>query len=300
MSADGDPADAAIETVIAARPRDIGGMAVRRSIPTAVRRTLGPFLFFDHMGPLALPPGQGADTPPHPHIGLATITYLFDGELVHRDSLGSEQAIRPGDVNWMTAGRGIAHSERSPDAARAAGARLHGIQTWVALPRDREEAAPAFAHHPAAALPLHHVPGVALRVIAGTAYGQHSPAPVELPTLYVHAEISAGGGAFTVDDTHAERAVYVADGEVEVAGATHAPGSLVVLRAGAEVRVAAAGAAHVMLVGGAPLDGPRHIWWNFVASSQDRIERAKAAWRDGAFAKVFHDEVEFVPLPGPR
>lgn len=285
-----------IDLIIPTRPRDIGGFSVRRSLPVAARRLVGPFIFFDHMGPAELAPGEGVDTPPHPHIGLATITYLFDGALVHRDSVGSEQRIEPGDVNWMIAGKGIAHSERTPPELRERGARLHGLQTWVALPRDREDAEPTFEHHPSATLPLVRRPGAELRVIAGTAYGQRAPTRVLLPTLYVHARLDAGA-TLEVDDEHAERAIYVVDGSIELAGQTFGEAQMIVLRPGARAELRALTAANVMLVGGAPIDGPRHIWWNFVATSRERIEEAKSAWREGRFAKVFHDETEFVPLP---
>lgn len=285
-----------IEAVIPARVRDLGGFSVRRALPAGARRLVGPFIFFDHMGPIALAPGEGGDTRPHPHIGLATITYLFDGELMHRDSIGSEQAIRPGDVNWMIAGRGIAHSERHDPELRTRSRRLHGIQTWVALPLDQEEMAPAFEHHPARTIPALRRPGAALHVIAGTAYGERSPASVLSPTLYVHARLDAGA-ELAVDDTHQERAVYVVDGEVEIAGQSFGEGTLVALAAGAPVAIRAAAAANAMLLGGASIGAPRHIWWNFVSSSHERIERAKADWRDGRFAKVIHDEVDFIPLP---
>ena len=260
------------------------------------RRHVGPFVFLDQMGPVDLPAGTGMDVPPHPHIGLATVTYLFDGEILHRDSLGSEQVIRPGDVNWMTAGRGIVHSERTPAGVRARGGRVHGLQSWVALPLEHEEAQPAFHHHASTSLPEKQEGGVRLRVIAGTAYGLESPVRVFAPTLYVHVLLDAGA-EIVVDDGHAERATYVVEGEVEVGGAPRSAGELLVLRQGARATVRAKTAASVMLIGGAPLDGPRHVWWNFVSSSRERIERAKSEWREGRFAMVPGDEVEFVPLP---
>ena len=285
-----------VEVVVQGRARDVAGFPVRRSLPSLQRRRVGPFVFFDHMGPVDLPPGEGMDVAPHPHIGLATVTYLFDGEILHRDSLGSEQRIRPGDVNWMTAGRGIVHSERTPAELRARGGRAHGIQSWVALPAAEEETAPGFHHHAATSLPGREQRGAKLRVIAGTAYGLESPVRVVSPTLYVHVLLEPGA-EMPVDDGHAERAVYVVEGEVGIGGAVHSPGNLVVLREGARVVVHAQTAASVMLIGGAPLDGDRHVWWNFVSSSRERIERAKTEWRERRFAVVPGDEAEFVPLP---
>jgi redox-sensitive bicupin YhaK (pirin superfamily) len=285
-----------IDLVIEGRARDIGGFPVRRSLPVGARRSVGPFIFVDHMGPAQLAPGDGMDVRPHPHIGLATVTYLLEGEIVHRDSLGSVQAIRPGDVNWMIAGAGIAHSERTDPDVRARGSRMLGLQTWVALPREHETMAPAFEHHPQAALPTVDLPGVTLRVIAGTAYGQTAPTRVLAPTLYVHAALDAGA-VLAIDDGHAERAVYVIDGEIECDGRTFAAATMIVLTPGADATISATTAANVMLLGGAPLDGPRHIWWNFVSTDREKIEQAKADWKAGKFAKVTGDEVEFVPLP---
>jgi redox-sensitive bicupin YhaK (pirin superfamily) len=286
----------AIDLVIEGRPRDLGGFTVRRTLPSGLRRSVGPFIFLDQMGPAEFAPGAGMDVRPHPHIGLATLTYLLAGEIVHRDSLGSEQAIRPGDVNWMIAGRGVAHSERTAPDVRARGSRTLGLQTWVALPRDREDMAPSFEHHPQRALPVVERPGATLRVIAGTAYGQAAPTSVLVPTLYVHGQLAAGA-SLVIDDEHAERAAYVIDGELACDGRTFGAASLVVLRPGVPVTICARTPANIMLVGGAPLDGPRHLWWNFVSSTPERIEQAKADWRDGRFAKVFGDEHEFVPLP---
>jgi redox-sensitive bicupin YhaK (pirin superfamily) len=287
-----------IDVVIEGRARDIGGFPVRRTLPSALRRAVGPFIFLDHMGPVELAPGHGMDVRPHPHIGLATLTYLLDGEIVHRDSLGSTQPIRPGDVNWMVAGRGVAHSERTSPELRARGSRTLGLQIWLALPRDHEEIAPSFEHHPQHALPLVEQPGATLRIVAGTAYGQTAPTRVLTPTLCVHARLAAGA-ELAIDDTHAERAVYVIDGELACDGRTFTAATLLVLRPDVPATICARTAANVMLVGGAPLDGPRHLWWNFVSSDRDRIEQAKADWRDGRFAKVIGDEHEFVPLPEP-
>jgi redox-sensitive bicupin YhaK (pirin superfamily) len=287
----------AIQRVIEGRPRDLGGFAVRRLLPAAGLQTVGPFIFFDHMGPADFGPGQGVNVRPHPHIGLATVTYLFEGSFMHRDSLGTAQLIHPGDVNWMVAGRGIAHSERTPDSVRdAAGrTRTHGIQTWVALPLQHEEAPPSFQHHPAASLPRVSLPGVEMRVIAGTAFGHTAPAEVFSPTLYVDVALELGA-QFALDTEHVERACYVAQGAVDIAGERHVEGQFVVLEPGAAVVVSALEPARVMLAGGAPLDGPRHIWWNFVSSSPQRIEAAKRDWREERFAAVPGDP-ERIPLP---
>jgi redox-sensitive bicupin YhaK (pirin superfamily) len=257
---------------------------------------VGPFIFLDHMGPAVMAPGAGMDVRPHPHIALATVTYLFEGEIIHRDTLGSELAIHPGDVNWMLAGRGIAHSERSSPEMRARGVRLHGIQSWVALPIAHEEDPPGFMHHPASTLPRLSRDGAELVVIAGTAYGARSPVGVLSQTLYVDARLQPGA-RLEVDATHPQRAVQVAEGTVRIGDRRLASGTMAILRIGAPVVVEADEAARVMLLGGAPLDGERHIWWNFVSSSRERIERAKDEWKSGGFGKVFHDEKEFIPLP---
>jgi len=282
-------------TLLKPHTRDIGGLEVRRVLPGFPHRTVGPFIFLDHMGPVAFAAGNGIDVRPHPHIGLATVTYLFEGEILHRDSLGSVQAIAPGDVNWMTAGRGIVHSERTAPELRRAGPRMHGIQTWVALPRASELAEPAFHHHPKAALPRVSAPGVELRVIAGTAFGERSPVQVFSPTLYVAAEIEAGS-AFELPPEHEQRGVYVVEGEISVAGSGVPPQHLAVLEHGESVEVRAATRARAMLVGGAKTDGERFIWWNFVASSRERIEEAKRLWREQRFPRI-PGETEFVPLP---
>jgi len=284
-----------IAQILRAKPRDIGGFAVRRVLPAWPTQMVGPFIFFDHMGPAALPPGHGLDVRPHPHIGLATVTYLFDGEILHRDSVGSVQPIRPGDVNWMIAGHGIVHSERTPPGLRAAGARVHGIQTWVALPRAHEETAPAFAHHPAATLPVVTLPGVAVRVIAGTALGARSPVDVFSPTLYAAAEFAPGARLALLPE-HEERAVYLVDGAASVAGVALEPGAMAVLAPGSDAEVRADAASIVMLLGGAKMDGARFIWWNFVSSSRERIEQAKADWREDRFPPV-PGETERIPLP---
>jgi redox-sensitive bicupin YhaK (pirin superfamily) len=281
--------------VIAGRNRDLGGFAVRRVLPAAGARMIGPFIFFDHLGPLSLPPGEGLDVRPHPHIALATVTYLFAGSLMHRDSLGSVQEIRPGDVNWMTAGCGIVHSERSPEAERKRGVRAHGIQSWVALPDGHEEDAPDFQHHPASSLPCASFDGVELRVIAGEAFGRRSPTRVLCPTLYVDGLVSCGA-RLDIGADYAEQALYVAEGEIEVSGVRGAEGELLVLESGHAVTLHARQTARVILLGGERFATPRFIWWNFVASSLERIEMAKRDWTDGRFAPV-PGESEFIPLP---
>src|SRR5580704_14670811 len=279
-----------IALVIEARPRDLGGFGVRRALPSGGRRMVGPFIFFDHIGPSEMPPGQGIDVRPHPHIALATVTYLFAGELIHRDSLGSHQAIRPGDVNWMLAGRGIVHSERTSDEVRRRGGPMHGIQSWVALPTANEEDAPRFEHHPAASLPRVARPGTALEIVAGSAYGARSPVGVCSPTLYVAATLEAGA-TLPLPDEHPERALYVVEGEVTVGARRITPGAMAVFHAGA-AEVRALVPSRFVLIGGAPVDGERHIWWNFVASTPERIERAKADWREKRFGVVPGDEQE--------
>lgn len=282
--------------VIPPRLHDLGdGFVVRRLLPFRLRRHVGPFVFFDHFGPVDLAPGRGMDVRPHPHIGLATVTYLYEGAIGHRDSLGSDQVIRPGDVNWMTAGRGIVHSERTPSPERSAGHRLHGVQTWLALPLASEDADPEFHHHAAASLPEDERDGVRLRVIAGDAFGMESPVRVYSPTLYVDARFESGR-RFAFDSEHAERAVYPIDGEILLNGEPMEPHAMHVLAPGATVELSARTAARALLLGGAPLDGERLLWWNFVASSAGRIERAKADWAAQRFGRVPGD-TEFIPLP---
>ncbi|MDJ0971737.1 MAG: pirin family protein [Kiloniellales bacterium] len=277
------------------RSRDLGGFEVRRILPIAKQRMVGPFVFYDHLGPAVFQAGKGIDVRPHPHIGLATVTYLFEGELMHRDSLGFAQQIRPGDVNWMTAGRGIVHSERSSPDARDRDLTLHAIQSWVALPQSHEETEPSFHHHGGETLPSLEIDGVRLRLIAGSAYGETSPVKVFSPTFYLAAEMPAGS-RLTLPSEHEERAVHVADGVVSVQGQTLSVGQMAVFVAGAEITVQAEAESLVMLLGGAAMDGERHIWWNFVSSSKDRIEQAKADWKEGRFDAV-PGESEFIPLP---
>jgi redox-sensitive bicupin YhaK (pirin superfamily) len=287
----------AVELDIRARSRDLGdGFTVRRLLPSVARRTVGPFIFVDHMGPVGLPPGHGLDVRPHPHINLATVTYLFEGEILHRDSIGSEQAIRPGAVNWMTAGRGIAHSERSPALERKSGPRVHGMQLWVALPTAHEEDEPSFQHHAAADIPEVGQPGAQLRVIAGEAYGVRSPVTVLSPLFYVEARLEAGA-ELALPAEYAGRAAYVVEGAVVSDHRQRGEGEMLVYRRGTGAKITAATAARVMLLGGAPLDGERHIWWNFVSSRLERIEQAKEDWRSEHWAKVPGDELERIPLP---
>jgi redox-sensitive bicupin YhaK (pirin superfamily) len=253
------------------------------------------------MGPARLPAGGGIDVRPHPHIGLATVTYLFEGAIMHRDSLGTVQRIEPGAVNWMTAGRGIAHSERSPDDERPAGPRLHGIQTWVALPKAHEQTEPGFSHHPKSSIPLITLPGVYLHLIAGTAFGRTSPTPTFSPMFYLAVEMEAGA-SFELPREHEERAVYAVAGDVTISGVALPPRHLAVAAPDEDVRVVARSAARLMLLGGSALDGDRHIWWNFVASSGELIDEAAERWQAGRFTPV-PGETEFIPLPqdrGPR
>lgn len=285
-----------VAAVIDARARDLGGFAVRRVLPSAVRRMVGPFTFFDEMGPAIFAPAQGLDVRPHPHIGLATVTYLFEGEIMHRDSLGSAQPIRPGDINWMTAGRGIVHSERTSPAQRQVGSRLHGVQLWVALPLEHEETEPSFRHYPGSTLPEREEDGVRLRVLAGTAYGLSSPVATLSPLFYVDATLAAGS-ELALTGEHPERAVYVVDGAVRCGTEVAEPGRMLVFQEQAEVVLRPEGATRVVLLGGAPLEGKRNIDWNFVSSSKQRIEQAKRDWKEGRFPKVPGDEVEFIPLP---
>ncbi len=284
-----------VDLVIEPRLRDLGGFSVRRILPYAKRRMVGPFVFLDEFGPTVLPAGEGIDVRPHPHIGLSTLTYLFEGDMMHRDSLGIEQAIRPGAANWMTAGRGIVHSERSGAEARVQEQSLHGMQSWVALPLAQEETDPRFAHHPTADLPVIEDDGVWMRLVAGRAYGKTSPVRVFSDLFYLHAELQPGASV-TLPEDHAERAVYIVDGSVTLGGQSYGPARMVVLKPAVAVTLTAASASRVMLLGGAPLEGRRHIWWNFVASSPERIEQAKADWKAGRFAKV-PGEDDFIPLP---
>jgi redox-sensitive bicupin YhaK (pirin superfamily) len=288
--------DNSIELVIEGRRRDLGGFEVGRVLPWAKRRMVGPFVFFDHMGPVQMAANlpRRVDVRPHPHIGLSTITYLFAGEIVHRDSLGFHQVIRPGEVNWMTAGRGISHSERF-ETMREHGGLLHGIQAWIALPEADEETAPAFVHLDADALPIEHRADVSTRVIAGKAFGYSSPVHTHSPLVYVHVELRPA--AITrIPDGYSERAAFVAAGTVRVGQQNFEPGQMIVFARGSDPQIEARTPATVMLLGGEPL-GTRHIWWNFVSSRPERIEQAKADWRAGRIPLPVGDNAEFIPLP---
>lgn len=282
-------------TLLKSHAKDLGGFQVRRLLPGHPIRMVGPFIFFDHMGPAVFPAGAGVDVRPHPHIGLATVTYLFEGAMMHRDSLGSVQRITPGDVNWMTAGRGIVHSERSPDDERAAGARLHGIQTWVALPGAHEDTEPAFSHHAKDTLPVIERPGVSMRLIAGSAFGKRAPVATFGEMLYLAIDLTAGA-TLALPPEHEERGVYVVEGDVRVAGHPLAALHLGVLAGGETVEIAAVSKARLIVLGGEKMDGERIIWWNFVASTTGRIEAAKLRWARQEFPTV-PGETEFIPLP---
>jgi redox-sensitive bicupin YhaK (pirin superfamily) len=280
--------------VINAKAKDIAGFPVRRALPAVERRMVGPFVFLDQMGPIRLAPEQRLDVRPHPHIGLSTMTYLFEGEILHRDSLGTVQMIQPGAINWMTAGRGIAHSERTPTETTAA-ASLSGIQFWVALPKSHEEMAPEFLHLEAGELPLLMDRQVSVRVIAGTAFGHSSPLRAPHPMLCMDVALPKDA-PWELPADYPERAMYVAAGEIEIAGARHGQGRLLVFPADDRARIRATSDARLIVLGGEPMDGPRHIWWNFVSSSKDRIEQAKLDWKLGRFAGV-PGETDVIPLP---
>jgi len=286
----------AIAHVVVPRTVDLGDFEVRRALPSARSRMVGPFIFFDHFGPAEFRAGHGLDVRPHPHIGLATVTYLFGGEIMHRDSLGTEAPIRPGEVNWMTAGRGIVHSERTGAELRTTGSPIHGLQMWVALPAAKEEMEAAFAHHATAEFPAIEDNGARARVVIGSQFGAKSPVLTTSETVFVDVTLKAGS-TMPLDAAHEERAIYVIDGEIDIAGDQFAPGRLLVFKPGDTVSVRAVRDSHLVIAGGAPMDGPRHIWWNFVSSRKERIEQAKAEWAAGHFGKVPGDEIEFIPLP---
>lgn len=289
-----DPNDA-VEMTILPRSRDIGGFEVSRVLPAIGKRMVGPFIFLDQMGPMTLAPQQGLDVRPHPHIGLSTVTYLFEGTILHRDSVGSVQAIEPGAVNWMTAGSGIAHSERTPPELRQQASRIFGMQSWVALPKTQEEIAPSFVHHGAATLPSFEMDGNQVRVIAGSVFGATAPVATASPLFYAEIRMPAGS-SLAVPPEHQERAVYLIDGQIELDGKAFEAARLLVLKHGPALRLKALTPVHLLLLGGEPMDGPRYIWWNFVSSSQDRIEAAKADWKARRFDRVI-GETEFIPLP---
>lgn len=283
-------------TLIQPRTHDLGGgFEVRRAVPTLQARSVGPFVFVDHMGPAVFERGAGIDVRPHPHIGLATVTFLWAGTIHHADTLGSSQDITVGDVNWMTAGRGIAHAERTPLALREGEQPLHGMQTWVALPKAHEETAPEFHHHPASTLPQFRRDGAWVRVIAGRGFGEESPVRVFADTLNVALDLDPDA-ELSIPPSHAERALYVLEGDAQLDGADVPARHLAVLDAGSPAVLRAKTSLKAMLFGGEPLDGPRHLWWNFVSSSKDRIEQAKDDWRAGRFGKVPGDD-EYIPLP---
>ena len=269
---------------------------MRRAVPTAQARSVGPFVFVDHIGPAVFEPGRGIDVRPHPHIGLATVTFLWAGALRHRDTLGSLQDIEPGDVNWMTSGRGIAHSERTPPDPRSHGHGLLGMQTWVALPRAHEETDPSFHHHAAASLPERTHGGARVRIVAGRGFGMESPVRVFAGTFNVALDLEADA-ELEIDADAVERSLYVLEGEAQLDGADIPARHLVLLERGATPRLRARTPLKAMLMGGEPLDGPRHVWWNFVSSSRERIEQAKRDWVAGGFGRIPGDEVEFIPLP---
>ena len=287
-----------IELVLDSHRRDIGGFEVGRALPQAARRMIGPFVFFDHMGPMRFETGfpRSVDVRPHPHIGLSTVTYLLEGGITHRDSVGSEVEITPGEVNWMTAGRGITHSERF-DTLRRTGGSMHGLQTWVALPAEEEESAPSFAHHGAEDLPTYESPdGLWARLIAGKAFGVEAKVKTHSPMFYVHWRLKAGAKA-QIPAEYPERAAFVADGQIEVDGRTYQTGQMLIFAPGEPVLVTGVTDAEIMLLGGEPI-GPRFIDWNFVSSSRERIEQAKADWRAGRMKLPDADHDEFIPLPG--
>jgi redox-sensitive bicupin YhaK (pirin superfamily) len=290
------PACDAIDLMIVPRSVDLGDLMVRRALPHAKRRMVGPFIFFDHFGPAVFSAGKGIDVRPHPHIGLSTVTFLFDGEIMHRDSLGSAVAIHPGDVNLMTAGRGIVHSERTAPDHRAGSERLHGLQCWLAMPKGDEEIDASFAHHSQTDLPVVVEDGKTARIILGSLYGARSPVPTLSDTLFADVMLTAGA-ALPIDAETEERALYIVSGEIDIAGDRFAAGQLLILRPGDTLTLTAAADARVVLLGGAAMDGPRHIWWNFVSSRKERIEQAKADWKARRFDTVPGDDVEFIPLP---
>lgn len=293
----GDPMSCdALDLVIVPRTRDLGdGFEVRRALPHGKRQMVGPFIFFDHFGPVQFVSGKGMDVRPHPHIGLATVTYLFDGSIMHRDSEGNVQEIAPGAMNLMTAGRGIAHSERTPDAQRAVGQKMLGLQSWIALPAGSEEIDPSFQHYGAGDLPMISERDFTARVIAGSSFGIISPVKMVSPWFYT--EVTAAADAIVpLDPDHEERAIYIVDGEVEIANERYEGPRLLIFRPGDRITVKALKATRMMFLGGDALEGPRHIWWNFVSSSKERIEQAKQDWKTGRFAAV-PQEHEFIPLP---
>jgi hypothetical protein len=287
---------AAIENIIVPRSVDLGGFGVRRALPHTTRRMVGPYVFFDHFGPAEFRAGEGLNVRPHPHIGLSTLTYLFNGEVMHRDSLGTAAAIRPGEVNWMTAGRGIVHSERTAPERRQGKEPLHGLQCWIAMPAKDEERAPSFTHLDGGKLPVITGEGKTIRIVAGSFLGTQSPLATNIATLFADALLGAGA-SLPFDPTYEERAIYVVSGQIDIAGDRFDAGRLLVFRPGDPITLSAVEPSRITLIGGEALDGPRHVWWNFVSSRKERIEQAKADWKMGRFDTVPGDTVEFIPLP---
>jgi redox-sensitive bicupin YhaK (pirin superfamily) len=288
----------ALDATIVPRARDLGAFTVKRALPSPQRQMVGPFIFFDQMGPAKFGPGREVDVRPHPHIGLATVTYLFDGRIRHRDSLGTVQDIEPGAVNWMTAGRGITHSERTPEDLSGKPHRMFGIQTWVALPKTKEESPPSFVHHAESALPDLSGEGIEGRLILGDAYGESSPVETASETLYAHLVLQPGA-VLPLPDNHEDRGIYVTKGEAELSDKRYGPGQMLIFGDGPAALRAGPGGAEIMLFGGAVMDGPRHIFWNFVASDKEMIEEAKRAWKQpdhGFFDLPPGDDQEFIPL----
>jgi redox-sensitive bicupin YhaK (pirin superfamily) len=289
----------ALELVIVPRSVDLDDFAVRRALPHSTRRTVGPYVFFDHFGPAEFRSGKGLDVRPHPHIGLSTLTYLYDGEIIHRDTLGVNAAIHPGEVNWMTAGRGIVHSERTAPERRLDGEPLHGLQLWIAMMSKDEEIDPSFAHLGGNELPVVNGEGKTVRIVAGKMFGAASTLKTTSETIFADISLEAGA-AMPLDADYEERAVYVSSGEIDISGDRFDTGRLLIFRPGDRVTVKAVKPSRIAVVGGAPLDGPRYVWWNFVSSRKDRIDQAKEEWKQGHFGKVPGDEIDFIPLPENR
>jgi redox-sensitive bicupin YhaK (pirin superfamily) len=289
----------ALELVIVPRSVDLDDFAVRRALPHSTRRTVGPFVFFDHFGPAEFRSGKGLDVRPHPHIGLSTLTYLYDGEIIHRDTLGVNAAIHPGEVNWMTAGRGIVHSERTAPERRVDGEPLHGLQLWIGMMSKDEEIDPSFAHLGGNELPIVNGEGKTVRVVAGKMFGAASTLKTTSETIFADISLEAGA-AMPLDSDYEERAIYVSSGEIDISGDRFDTGRLLIFRPGDRVTVKAVKPSRIAVVGGAPLDGPRYVWWNFVSSRKERIDQAKEEWKQGNFGKISGDEIEFIPLPENR
>ena len=293
--------DQAVDTVIVPRSRDLGGFDVRRALPHGKRQMVGPFIFLDHFGPAEFAPGEGIDVRPHPHIGLSTVSYLYQGGMQHFDSLGSNQIIQPGEINWMTAGRGIVHSERSVPEMRATGYPISGFQTWVALPKDKEEMAPGFDHHKPDELPTLSADGLEVKILMGEMYGERSPVNIHSPLFYVDVAMQAGA-QLPFDERHLDRAFFVVEGQVQIGGETFGAGQLVTLKPDLALSIKALERSQLLLLGGEPFDEPRHIWWNYVSSDLERLEQAKqdwknADWANGPFSLPPEDNGEFIPLP---